>query len=564
MKITVENYRSIKAASLELGSLALVAAPNAAGKSAIAQAMGAVLSGQPVPIPGINKAMAGMLVRNGASVGFAQLDSDAGTARVDWPRALLKTKGTPPQISALAAGIELLTPPHGTPDDAARQKRRAELLIEVLDALPTFEHLRARFKRDGINEDVARAVWEIIEKQGWSAAHAQAKETGARIKGQWEATTGENYGSKKAENYTPNNWEPELGSASEESLRATITDARDALEGMIAIAAIDDAERERLQCLADTLQERKAAHDAAITAKQTAAQEHTDAKAAMQALRDPNAVQGHECPHCQGALSIVGGKVVKGSPISADEVAAWNAADGQVSCALTGLNAAITQLADASAPLTEATSAAEQLASLAQGNASQDQINSARQSLQIAQERLDAFMKKTRADRLQNAITQNISIVSALDTGGVRQEVVSEKINTLLTESVNPLAKKADWLDIEIAADMSISYGGRAWALLSESERYRVRVLFQVAIGLREGAAALVIDAADILDKAGRNGLVTLLRHAAIPTIVCMTFPTPADVPDFKAAGIGDSYWICDGVLAPLNKVHGSVSSTNA
>lgn len=538
---------------MSIDGITLVAAPNASGKSAVAQAVGAVLSGQPIPIPGVLKTMAGMLVRGGAASGFAQLECEAGTARVDWPKASMKTKDAPPTISAIAAGIELLAPPHGAPDSTPLQKRRAEVLIDLLDAHPTFEDVRKRFDREGIKEETARHVWETIEKQGWQAAHAQAKETGARLKGQWEAITGDRYGSAKAENYTPREWEPELSGASQEALEAALTDARDTLDSMIAVTAVDDAERERLQALADALPLRKEDAEAATKLDQTARQAVAEAMQALGALRDPSAQQVHECPHCKGALAIAGGKVVAGTAATEADKAAWQEAQDKLAHAKIEATKAHDQLQIALSFVREAQTAASELESLKAGNATGDQIERSREAVRLAQSRLDAFTKKTRADKLQAAVLQNVSIVAALDTGGIRQDKLSERIHAFLTGAVNTLAHKAQWEQVDIAHDMTLSYGGRAWSLLSESERYRVRVLLQVAVSMLEGAAAVVIDAADILDKAGRNGLVALLRHAGLPALVCMTIPTPTEVPDLKAAGLGESYWIRDGVLMPLS-----------
>lgn len=547
MQVTIENYRGIKSASLPLGGIALVAGPNAAGKSAVAQAVGAVLCGHPVPIPGILKNMAGMLVRNGASSGFVQLDADGSTARIDWPRAALKTKGTPPQISAIAAGIESVA--------TVEPKRRAELLIDILQAHPSFDDVRARLAIEGVSDETARSIWETIERQGWDAAHAQAKETGARLKGQWEAVTGKRYGSRVAESYVPDEWEPELASASTEALTAALTDARDTLDAMIAVAAVDDAERERLQRLADELPARQEAEGAARQALQQATEARNAADQAMRALRDPSAQHIHECPHCGGALSIAGGRIVAGSPLGDDEVAAWNAARDAAMQAAEAAAKAREQASAAQAAVREAQDAAQRLASLGSGNATQDQVELARQAVALAQARLDAFTKKTRADRLHSSIVQNAAIVAALDVAGIRQEKLIDCVNSFLTETVNPLSKIANWHRIEVTSDLSIAFGGRAWELLSESEKYRAKVLLQIAIAIRQSACAVVIDAADILDKAGRNGLVSLLRHAAIPAVVCMTIPTPQDVPNLRAVGIGESYWIRDGVLVPLDSV---------
>lgn len=556
MKLTIENYRGIKSAALNLDGIVLVGAPNAAGKSAIAQATGAVLAGQPIPIPGVLKTLAGMLVRMGASSGFAQLETGEGAARVEWPRAVLKTKGTLPHVSPVAAGLESLT--------TAEPKRRAEMLIELLNAQPTLDDLRAHLARDGISEETAARIWETIEKHGWDGAHALAKETGARLKGQWEAVTGERYGTKKAEAYTPRDWEPELAAESEESLAAKLTDARDTLDGMIAVAAIDDAERERLQRLADELPERQAAVKAAEEALRQAQADYAAKAKALQALRDPNAQAIHECPHCKGALSIAGGKIVAGSPISDDEASAWKAAEEAVAAAQSVGVGARNALNAAQAAARESEEAGKRLAALQGGNATQEQVERARQAVQLAQTRFDAFKAKTRADKLHESIIQNAAIVAALDTAGVRQEKLFASIDSFARESLEPLAHVAAWGRVEIASDMSLSYDGRVWTLLSESERFRVRVLLQVAAALRDGSRALVIDAADILDRAGRNGLIKLLRHADLPALVCMTLPTPNEAPDLQAAGIGESFWIRDGVALPLAEAKSTTTTTVA
>lgn len=544
MKLHIENYRGIKAASFPLAGITLIGAPNATGKSAVAQAAGAVLAGAPIPIPGVLKTLAGMLVRVGASSGFAQLDCETGTARVDWPKAALKTKGTLPTVSAIAAGIESIT--------AAEPKRRAELLIDLLDALPNLDDLKARFVRDGTSEKAAEAVWQTIEKQGWDAAHAQAKETGARLKGQWEAVSGERYGSKKAEGYVPNEWDPELASESDESLNAKLTDARDTLDGMIAVAAVDDAERERLQALAEELPTRAEFQSRRAAELNDLLTQVNAAIAERNALRDPASQQTHECPHCKGALSIAGGRIIEGTPPTEEDKASWKAAADKISTIQAEGTKARAALNEAVAAVRESEAAAKRLAELDTGNATVDQVERAREAAKLAQGRLDAFTKKTKADRLQSSIVQNALIVSALDTAGIRQDKLSDSIHGFLSESVNPLSAVAGWQNVEIAADMSIAYGGRAWPLLSESERYVVRTLLQSAIALRDDSAALVIDAADILDKVWRNGLIRLLRHMARPALVCMTMPTPAEVPNLRAAGMGESFWIRDGVLIPL------------
>ncbi|MFT4118735.1 hypothetical protein [Bradyrhizobium sp.] len=552
MQIHIENYRAIRSADFVLSDITLVGAPNAAGKSAIAQAAAAVLSGVAVPVPGVQKNMAGLLVRIGAAAGFATLQTETGSRRVDWPRALAKTKGEPLDVPQIATGIESLAPPQGAPDTGPLARRRGEILMELLRAYPTQKDLHARLSPEGVSDELIASLWEEIDRQGWDAVHVRAKETGARLKGQWEGVTGERYGTAKADAFTPKEWEPELAGESEESLQARITDARDTLDGMIAVSAVDDAERDRLAAIVESIEQLTKEADEAATALSKATKKRNEAADKISKLSNPQAHAIQECPHCNGALSLRGGQIVEAHALSDDDIKAWEDATKDLRGVTEKEQEARSAAAKCNNRLAEAQVAREQLEKLDAGNASQDQVQKAREELSIAQSRLAAFTSKTRADRLHASVQQNAIIVLALDSTGVRQDVLSDSIGSFLADHVNNLAAVSKWEPIEIAQDMSLSYGGRAWVVLSESERFRVRVLLQVAVARLQQATALVIDAADILDRAGRNGLVGLLHHVEIPALVCMTMPTPEDVPDLKAAGIGSSYWIEQGELRPL------------
>ncbi len=555
LAIAIENYRGIKAAAFNLEGIVMIAAKNAAGKSAVAQASAAVLTGTPIPIPGVLKTMAGMLVRMGAASGFAQLDCEHGTARVDWPKASMKSKGDMPNVSAIVAGIESLP--------RMEQKQRAERLIEILNAHPTKEDVRKRLAREGISEQIADNVWQTVEKQGWDGAHAQAKETGARLKGQWEAVTGKRYGSRIAENFVPDEWDQELASESEESLTAKLTDARDTLDGMIAVVAVDDSERAKLEEIAAALPEKRAAHAAATAAFADAVSERDKIAAHIRSMRDPSAQAHQECPHCAGSLSVFGGKVVAATAVSEHEKSAWDEVHSRYAVQKDLCERLLSERGNAISELKSSLMAHERLASIANANSSQEQVEKARQAVRLATSRLSAFTSKTRADRLQSSILQNGAIVSTLDTSGVRQDALIDAAGRFVAAYVKPLIDASGWEQIEIQPDLALFYGGRPWALLSESERYRVCVAMQVAVAVKQKSEALIIDAADILDREGRNGLINMLRDVGIPALVCVTIPSLKDVPDLGAKGLGASYWIRDGLVMPISVAKEKEGSSN-
>jgi recombinational DNA repair ATPase RecF len=130
MQIHIQNFRGIEEARLQCSGVALITGTNATGKTSIAQAVAAVLTGNPIPMAGIRKNAAGMLVHTGAAQGQITLEGEDGTAMLSWPTAKVQTDGSPPQASAIAAGLESLA-------DESRSANRARLLAPYLKADPT-------------------------------------------------------------------------------------------------------------------------------------------------------------------------------------------------------------------------------------------------------------------------------------------------------------------------------------------------------------------------------------------------------------------------------------------
>ena len=55
------------------------------------------------------------------------------------------------------------------------------------------------------------------------------------------------------------------------------------------------------------------------------------------------------------------------------------------------------------------------------------------------------------------------------------------------------------------------------------------------------------------LDAPTRSGLFSMLGQAELSAVVCMTLSRREQVPDLARAGLGESYWLDDGVLEPLH-----------
>jgi hypothetical protein len=114
--VRVENFRGCGKAEIVCDRIALVAGRNAAGKSSLAQAVGAALTGETLPFGLASKGEAKRLVKTGAETArveivetFAAPGSEAGgVARVEWPSCTATNRGDPPYASAYAAGLASL------------------------------------------------------------------------------------------------------------------------------------------------------------------------------------------------------------------------------------------------------------------------------------------------------------------------------------------------------------------------------------------------------------------------------------------------------------------------
>jgi hypothetical protein len=163
-----------------------------------------------------------------------------------------------------------------------------------------------------------------------------------------------------------------------------------------------------------------------------------------------------------------------------------------------------------------------------------------------AQERLDAGRRKRRADALHGEILVQTAVVKALAPDGVRKRKLSRAIEAFNSTILAPLCEAAEWKTVTLTEDLATRYGGRPYALLSDSEAYRVRVTLQIAMARLDDSAMVIIDGADILDPLGRNGLFGLLSDPdnGCPALVGMTVAKPEKTPDLAAADLGATYWV--------------------
>lgn len=550
--IALRNFRGCAAANLELAPLALVAARNAQGKSSIAQAVGAVLTGAVTPL-GVTKASAAQLVKSGAEAGFAAVQGKSGTARIDWPACQTRTRGEPPTASIYAAGLESVA--------TLAAKERARVFGNYLHADPDRTDLAAAMADIDLGSEAAvTAVWKSIETHGWDSAHQVQRDRGVELKARWRQVTGATYGSRVGASWHPDDLDDD--DMSENDLLAAVVKAKAERDKAIAAAAVSGAERDRLAAELASLEGRKDLLQQAEADAERVAAELDAARDARAALPPGTVDAGMPCPHC-GAFVIVRRIDLATTRLEAAEVdaplpaelkkrrVAIAAADGAIARLMGQSTDADRNVERARLAMQSAAEARFHLDRLPPATETGVDVDAAKAALDRAEKRLADSRAKREADDLHRRIQNNEGLISLLAPDGLRAAKLDQVLD-IFNGSLGELSEAAGWHAVGVEADLTPTYQGRVYALCSTSEQYRIRAVLAVAMARLDGSAMVVLDAADVLDGPTRSGLFALLDEAGLPALVTMTATRASQVPDLAALSLGHSYWLTEGVCEPL------------
>jgi hypothetical protein len=548
MEIAVRNFRGAAVANVTVAPIALIAGRNRAGKSSILQAAAAALARDPTPL-GTSKKTAAELIHDGKEAAQVVVASGNATAEVKWPQAEVATAGdNPPWASRIAAGLDFFT--------AYKPPQVMALLAEILNAAPVEADLYAAL--GGKADDATiKAIWSHIGEYGWDSAHKTARENGTKKKGAWEHITGEKYGSKKAETWLPQNYDLAWDDVEDVAATYAVEQARIAVEKAVGKGAVSEADLERLRLTAGGLSaaaQRVADAKIALTAAEAAL---SDAEAKRTALGDVEKEAPEvTCPHCNetsslvfrdGAWSLAAVENIGNTQKLKERRIAIAQAEGALSKAKSALSTARHAVAHAETDRNDALNAEAAVKAAEEGlSKNADAIAAARAELAKAEAVAVATDQRRRAARLHRTILENAAIVAELAPDGLRQRKMAAAVQRF-NKDAHILCAAAAWPTIVLSDDLEVTVGGRALSLCSASERYLARIVSQLVIARLDRSHVVVIDEADILDSAARNGLLSALEISTLPALVGMTINGARRAPDLAALGLGKTYWVENG-----------------
>ncbi|WP_121350577.1 AAA family ATPase [Pseudomonas aeruginosa] len=522
-KLEITNFQGLRHAALDVSApVLLVAGHNGAGKSSLLDGVAMAFNGQPRRVS--LKKEIDKLITEGAKKGEARVEWLDESGEVQACGIALPTgKGSPLADSPFLPFVL----------DASRfaaldAKDRRRVLFDLTGASASPAEVSKRLEAKGIDLALFEKVKPLL-RSGFPAAVEQAKAYASESRGAWKAITGENYGSEKAVDWAPELLatvvtEDQVAEAGKnlQLLEDDLAEAQQALGASKRAHADAQARASRIAALRETaaLADRRRNKLATDEANQDEWSEKV--MAAEAAASGEPAHQPLTCPHCQGAVDLQAGQLVAHQPPEqiADAEAARRLPEYREYLA-----SAQRAVANSQRDLDECLAAAEQIKALeaesveapsaeaiANGEQAINELRQARDAsrakLVALQEALEAATQREASIAKAQAAHQDVvawtGMVDALSPTGIPAEILADAIGPV-NDTLKRLSGTAGWSPVQISADIDVTFGGRLYGLLSESERWRCDATIALAIATISGLRLALLDRFDVLDVPART-----------------------------------------------------------
>lgn len=571
-QITATNVIGAKSVSVGLSApVSIFVGGNGQGKTSIMDAVRLALIGEPAR--GVNyKKDYNRLIHDGATAGQAQATVDG---RECW---LMLPTGKGEQLAEHPALPIVLDPSRLA---ALKPAERKSLLFGLLGVKSTAADVKPLMLARGLDPKKIERVLPML-RAGFEEAATVASEAATQAKGAWKQVTSEQWGSDKggswrAQAVTFDATELQKASASAADLDRRIAQANQDLGALRARqqqARDSVAKREQLQAKAEMIPrlQKKLEIDEAELAKAQAdlarcpgekrvGLVHDLAHALNDTLffvgEDHEFLARWEAPLL--AYEAEHGKIVPPEgDVAAERAPAIRASVQLLTNSVSNdkRDLADAQAAKAQLEALDAGAGTEVKESEVQAaDATVKQLTAERTELRTKVDALaeakrlaeSADANTTKATQLHADIMQWIAVADALGPNGIPGELVGKALGPVNTR----LAQSADdtgWQRAQIDNDMAVTYGGRSYALLSESEKWRTDAMLGEAIAQVSGLRLLMLDRFDVLELNGRAQALAWLSTLAInnevdtvlvgATLKSATGPWPEGI---------EAFWVSNG-----------------
>lgn len=547
--IAINNYQGIRRFDAKLTKpVLLVAGSNAAGKSSLQDAIRLAMNAD---MGRVNlKKDAPALIRDGAdmaSVSIVSADGDEYGVTINKSGKITDSKAGVGADPVLPYLLDM------TAFTRADANARRTLLGMITRTAPTPELIVKRLHERGCESDKVAAIQPML-RAGIEAACKHAKQQATEAKGAWRAVTGETYGEKKAQDWkavapvVDENADIEFKKQGDEldALLASNVRQLTLAEEKLSQESQHATKRSLYRDTAGKLDrlEKKLAADRKDLCDWQEKLEEAQAKAAGKPVP-----KLFSCPCCAAQLYH---DIKRPDAALLEWKDDGSKQDPEALAAIPGIEHSI-RLYDSAVKndlrdIEAAKQAAAMLAALPEPedtDALQEIITTQRQRISgiradinalkceaIAhnakvREANEAASKTAKAAGFHADVAAWSKIADALSPDGIPGELLIGALKPM-NDRLRQSAEDTGWMQAGIDADMQVYGNGRPYALLSESERWRVDAMLTEAIALLSGQQMMMLDRMDVLDLPGRGEclawLEILAENAEISTvIVCAT-----------------------------------------
>ncbi len=542
MKLTVDYYRGVKHADIEIEGISLIAGTNFQGKSSVADALGSILTGECLPEYVLKKDSKDM-VNSNSGVGKILLENQDATGLIDYPIAKFTGAGILPKCSFESAGMK-------SPVLIETERDRASYFGELLKTNPMKSDLKKAVEKANMDDDSFAELWKLVESLSWDGAYQRTKSRGIELKGAWKHITAEQYGINKGEIWKPEGWILGLEGDIIEAIRKEIDKLQKERDKAVSSTAINEEEKKKLRSFVDGIASARMnteEHQKVVDDSQEAYNQH---------IADVPTILTNDyqaCPKCGDALKIEDGKIVVAKKLTKKQIDAsqkiYDKHRDNEKKLQEALSLATEGLATAKSLLKECEEAVEKWNKVSEKSEGRtaEIIDVDIEQLENKSIMLESYIE---ARNVHNDILAMAVVVEALSPEGLRKKLLKTGI-LKFNVRLNEICKEAWFMSMSVDPDnLTFSMAGRRYQLLSKSEQYRLRVAVQLTIACYDESEVIIIDGVDILDNKGRSGLLNVLHNEIQKTaLICMTIITgKEDMRDMSDVG-GHSYWIEEGEI---------------
>lgn len=572
LKIEAQNIIGLKRAEIICGQpITLIAGDNEAGKSSLADAISMAFRGEPRRVK-LKKDIK-QLMHNDAKKGGIRLigADDEVLASFTLPAG----KHELGDSMEAQVGFEFL-PLVLDPQSFAKmeEKERRATLFKLTGCSAKPDYILGELKAAGCDMKLAEMLIGMA-RSGFPVMAEEAKKRAADARAVWQHTTGETWGSEKAEG-----WEVDIPAGkdvTQEDIAAALAEQQkiaDEIEKGIAYRARLDSDIEHAAGYAEKEEDLRS--KAGLLKRANAKLEATTSDLEKQLARRNtlNAQLGTApacaCPHCGEAVLIVNGELQDGNGSPTAEQRAE--AKKELAAVVESIGMLERTKANDTKAVREAELAGQQLAAhIAEKKEApaaglmertEEALTQQRQAFSTAQarhsalrERFDLIAGAEKTNAVASEKHNEIKAWKAIETEllptGIPSRLLEKAISPVNT-ALEVMARITGWSLPKIELDMSLTYGGRPYALSSESAQWRFDAMIALVVAQMSTLKFVMLDRIDVLSNRHRVCLVQLLDSIVNAGNIdgAVILGTMKSAPDMSSASPHfQSLWIEKGVV---------------